>query len=59
MRCTRIGLVPWAFFALVINFSAIGRSAFAFDSVVTMPSAANNDEAKLAIIKRSCDELPP
>jgi len=24
-----------------------------------MPSAANNEEAKLAIIKRSCDELPP
>jgi hypothetical protein len=24
-----------------------------------MPSAANNDEAKLAIINLSCDELPP
>jgi hypothetical protein len=24
-----------------------------------MPSAANKDEAKLAIINLSCDELPP
>ena len=41
------------------QLSAIGRSAFAFDSVVTMPSAANNDDARFAIISFSCDELPP
>ena len=54
MRWTRIGSSSWAFLALVISFSAIGRSALALASVVTMPSAANSDAARLAIISRWC-----
>jgi hypothetical protein len=45
--------------ALVINFSAIGRKAFALPSVVVMPSAANNDAAMLASSKRWWCALPP
>ena len=45
--------------ALVITFSAIGRSALALASVVTMPSAATSDATRLAIISRWCGELPP
>src|SRR3954454_23423365 len=58
MRCTRIG-PSWAFLAFVINFSAIGRSALALASVVVMPSAANSDAARLAIIRRWCWDEPP
>src|SRR6188508_2079216 len=59
MRCTRIAPSSCAFFALVISFSAIGRSALAFASVVVMPSAAISDAARLAIISFWCCELPP
>src|SRR5215212_4997458 len=59
MRCTRIAPSSWAFFALVMSFSAIGRSALAFASVVVMPSAAINDAARFAIISFWCCELPP
>src|SRR5512134_939863 len=59
MRCTRVGLSSWAFLALVISFSAIGRSAFAFASVVTMASAAINDAVRFAIMRRWWEELPP
>src|SRR4051812_28742678 len=59
MRCTRIAPSSWAFLALVMSFSAIGRSALAFASVVTMPSAAINDAARLAIISFWCCELLP
>ena len=38
------------FFAFVIIFSAIGRSAFAFASVVIRPSAAINDATRFPII---------
>src|SRR6185295_2362807 len=48
-----------AFLALVISFSAIGRNALAFASVVVMPSAAISDAARLAIINFWCCELPP
>src|SRR3954470_23857566 len=58
MRCTRIG-PSWAFLAFVISFSAIGRSALALASVVVMPSAANSDAARLAIIRRWCWDEPP
>src|SRR4029078_12087311 len=59
MRCTRIAPSSCAFLALVMSFSAIGRSALAFASVVMMPSAANSDAARLAIISFWCCELPP
>ena len=59
MRWTRIGPSSWAFLALVISFSAIGRRALALASVVAMPSAANSDAARLAIISCWCCELPP
>src|ERR1700694_4139875 len=49
----------WAFLALVISFSAIGRSALALASVVVMPSAAINEAARLAIISFWCCELLP
>src|SRR3954447_16332412 len=42
-----------------MTFSATGRRAFAFASVVTMPSAATSDATRFAIISRWCDELPP
>src|SRR3954462_6721664 len=42
-----------------MSFSAIGRSALAFASVVVMPSAAINDAARLSIISFWCCELPP
>src|SRR5579862_9071646 len=42
-----------------MSFSAIGRKAFAFASVVTIASAANSDAARLAIISFWCWELPP
>src|SRR5215210_3527466 len=45
--------------ALVMSFSAIGRSALAFASVVTIPSAAKSDAAMLANISRWCEALPP
>src|SRR4029079_3868917 len=48
----------WAFFALVMSFSAIGRSALALASVVTIASAAKSDAARLAIISFWCCELP-
>src|SRR5438128_7093657 len=38
------------FLALVIIFSATGRSALAFASVVTRPSAAMSDATRLPII---------
>ena len=53
MRWTRIG-PSWAFLALVISFSAIGRNALALASVVVIASAANSDAARLAIIRRWC-----
>src|SRR3954463_1716961 len=59
MRCTRMEPSSCAFLALVMSFSAIGRSAFALASVVVMPSAAISDAAKLAIINFWCCELPP
>src|SRR5690349_20756420 len=55
----RIRSSSWAFFALVISFSAIGRGAFAFASVVTMPWAADRDAWRLAIISRWCAALLP
>src|SRR5918995_2337019 len=45
--------------ALVISFSAMGRSALALASVVTMPSAANRLAARLAIISRWWAAPPP
>ena len=60
MRWMRIGLSSSvAFFALVISFSAIGRNALAFASVVTIASAAISDAVRFAIINRWCCELPP
>src|SRR3954447_1027531 len=59
MRCTRMEPSSCAFLALVMSFSAIGRSAFALASVVVMPSAAISDAARLAIISFWCCELPP
>src|SRR4051812_15431201 len=55
----RIGSPSCAFFAFVISFSAIGRSAFAFASVVVIPSAANSEAARFAIIRRWCAALLP
>src|SRR6056297_1600780 len=52
MRCTCIGPSSWAFFALVISFSAMGRRCLAFASEVVIASAANSDAARLAIIRR-------
>src|SRR5687767_4883025 len=59
MLCSAVSglLVPLR--ALVMSFSAIGRSALALASVVTMPSAAKRLAARLAIISFWCDELPP
>src|SRR3954470_9200158 len=48
-----------AFLALVMSFSAMGRSALALASVVTMPSAAMSEAASFAIISFWCCELPP
>src|SRR3954451_1701943 len=45
--------------ALVMSFSATGRSALALASVVTMPSAANSEAARLANISRWWAALPP
>src|SRR5204862_6975945 len=60
MRCTRIvSASSWAFLALVMSFSAVGRRALALASVVTIPSAAISDAARLAIISFWCCELPP
>src|SRR4051794_30556763 len=42
-----------------MSFSAIGRSALALASVVTIASAAMSDAARLAIISFWCCELPP
>src|SRR3954454_19867575 len=42
-----------------MSFSAIGRSALALASVVTIASAANSEAARLAIISFWCWELPP
>ena len=47
------------FLALVMTFSATGRSALALASVVTMPSAATSDATRLAIISRWWAALPP
>src|SRR3546814_20595906 len=47
------------FLALVMTFSAMGRRALAFASVVTMPSAATSDATRFAIMRRWCWELPP
>ena len=47
------------FLALVMIFSAMGRSALALASVVTMASAAMSDATRLAIISRWCAALPP
>src|SRR6476646_2815247 len=48
-----------SFLAFVMTFSAIGRRALAFASVVTMPSAAISDATRLAIIRRWCAASPP
>lgn len=45
--------------ALVIIFSAIGRTALALASVVVIASAAINEATRLAIIDFWCAELPP
>src|ERR687898_575029 len=42
-----------------MSFSAMGRSALALASVVTMPSAANRLAARLAIISRWWAASPP
>src|SRR3954470_20188274 len=47
------------FLALVMTFSATGRSAFALASVVTMPSAAISEATRLAIMSRWCAASPP
>src|SRR6187200_2872604 len=47
------------FFALVMTFSATGRSALALASVVTMPSAAMSDATRLASISRWWAAEPP
>src|SRR5437764_14200067 len=46
------------FLAFVMSDSASGRSSFARDTVVTMPSAAKRWAAMLAIINRWCWGLP-
>src|SRR3954468_3656029 len=47
------------FRALVMSFSAMGRSALALASVVTMPSAAKSEAARLANISRWWAAEPP
>src|SRR4051812_21402973 len=47
------------FLALVMIFSATGRSALAFASVVTMPSAAISDATRLPSIALWCAASPP
>src|SRR5215218_7473127 len=43
----------------LVSFSAMGRRALAFASVVTMASAANSDAARLAIIAFWWEAEPP
>src|SRR4051812_8452654 len=50
--CRRWSGSTAAFLALVMTFSAIGRSALALASVVTMPSAATSDATRFAIMRR-------
>ncbi len=47
------------FLAAVTTFYAMGRSALAFASVVTIDSAAINEATRLPIIAFWCAELPP
>ena len=47
------------FLALVISFSATGRSALALASVVTMPSAANSDADQVGHHRLLVRRLPP
>src|SRR5947207_14751014 len=42
-----------------MSFSAMGRSALAFASVVVIPSAAMSEATRLAIIERWCSASPP
>ena len=59
MRWILVASPSWAFLALVMSFSAMGRSALALASVVSMASAAINEAVRLAIINLWCCELPP
>src|SRR6478752_10879892 len=45
--------------ALVISFSASGRSRLAFASVVTIRPCSNSWVARFARMIRSCEGLPP
>ena len=47
------------FFAWLINFSAYGRSARAFVSVVLIRPCSNSEVARLASIAFWCEDDPP
>src|SRR5881397_190906 len=65
MSLSRMNATTWRwwstppFLALVMTFSATGRSALALASVVTMASAAISEATRLANIAFWCDESLP
>src|SRR5262245_11627078 len=59
MLCTSVSGLACARLALVMTFSATGRSAFALASVVTIASAATSDATRFDIISRWYAASPP